>query len=221
MTAFALTTCARCGAVLSAWESSGCSCNGPRFRTNREVLYAVACSVSEPLHARDFVRIAERDHRVHLGTATAVATLAPDPRFCWAGRGLYGLLRHGPLPGPRNLEQATRVLLVAAGHELSIDVVDFCLKRFGYRYNVASLRNAVAQSLNISWNWLGQWDHARGEQAERELRGEVPIVPQRQLAAWIQLRDRTAVQVAAAIEDRATRLRALGDPARFGMNWEG
>jgi hypothetical protein len=198
-----------------------CACNGPRWRTNREILYAIACAAYEPLHARDFVRAAERDFGAHMSTPTANAVLSPDPRFCWAGKGVYGLYRHGPLPGPRTLEQAARIVLVAAGWPLNYEVVDFCLKRLGYRYNVASLRNGVSKSYRISWDWYGSWDHSRGEDAERTLRHEIPVVPARQLAAWTCLRDNTAAQVQAAISERAARLKALADPNRFGMNWEG
>lgn len=214
-------TCTRCGAVLAAWERNKCACDGPATRTNRAILYAVACTASEPLHARDFVRAAERDFGVHMNVPTANAVLAPDPRFCWAGKGVYGLYRHGPLPGPRRLEQAARLVLVAAGQPLNLEVVDFCLKRLGYRYNIASLRNGVSKSWDISWDWYGTWDHSRGEAAERTLRQEIPVVPPNQRAAWNSLRDTTAAQIQTAISERAARLEALADPNRFGMNWEG
>lgn len=220
MSAGELKTCARCGAVLAAWEHAGCACTGPKWRVNREVLYAIACNAKETLHARDFVRNAQRDHATSLDSATAVATLAGDPRFCWAGKGLYGLYRHGPLPGPRNLEQAARIVLVTSGAPLTQEAVDFCLKQFGYRYNLASLRNAVARSSHISWDRYGIWDHSRTEAAELELRSQVPIVPQRQRAAWINLRQATANQVHTAIVDRNARLVSLTNPMRFGMNWE-
>ncbi|MGI8778085.1 MAG: hypothetical protein ACR2LJ_12075 [Acidimicrobiales bacterium] len=52
----------------------------------------------------------------------------------------------------------TRLVLVSAGHPLAPTLVDFCLKRFGYRYNVASLRNAVGRTMEIS-RAGGFWDH--------------------------------------------------------------
>lgn len=214
-------TCDHCSSVLADWEGNRCACGGPFARTNREILYAVACAASEPLHARDFVRAAERDFGAHMNVPTANAVLAPDQRFCWAGKGVYGLYRHGPLPGPRTLEQAARLILVAAGEPLNLEVVDFCLKRLGYRYNVASLRNGVSKSYWISWDWYGTWDHARGDAAERTLRQEIPVVPPKRRAAWNRLRDRTAIQIQSAVSERAARLQALADPNRFGMNWEG
>jgi hypothetical protein len=207
--------------MLSDWERNLCACKGPHARTLREVLYAVACAADEPLHVRDFIRAAERDFGAHMSAPTANAVLSPDQRFCWAGKGLYGLYRHGPLPGPRTLEQATRVVLVAAGEPLNNEVVDFCLKQLGYRYNVASLRNGVSKSYRISWDWYGTWDHSRGEAAERTLCQEIPVVRPTNLQAWNALRDQTGVQVRAAVAERTARLAALADPNRFGMNWEG
>jgi hypothetical protein len=151
----------------------------------------------------------------------ALAALSPDRRFCWAGKGLYGLYRHGPLPGPRNLEEVARVVLVAAGEALNYEVVDFCLKQLGYRYSIASLRNSVSRSATISWDWYGTWNHPRGADAEFTLRVQIPVVPLLQEAAWEWIRKRTAQQIAGSIAQRAERLRALADPNRFGMNWEG
>lgn len=213
-------SCSSCRAVLSAWEYPGCSCRGPRCRTNQEVLYAIACEADAPLRTADFVRIAARDHGVHMGTGTATAVLAPDPRFCWAGRGLYGLYRHGPLPGPRNLEHAARVVLVAAGRPLDAEVVDYCLKQLGYRFSSGSLRNAVGRSASISWSWMGHWDHPRGDSAQLSLREDIPVVPPRRRAAWIELRDEVATQIKALIRQRDMRLRALADVSRFGIDWE-
>lgn len=212
--------CSKCQAVLSEWEHPGCSCVGPRRRTNSEVLYAIACSTDAPLRTLDFVRIAEQDHDTHMSPGTATAVMAPDPRFCWAGRGLYGLYRHGPLPGPRNLEEAARVVLVAAGRPLDAEVVEYCLKQLGYRFSSGSLRNAVGRSPAISWGWLGDWDHPRSEAAQLALRKEIPVVPPRRRAAWDNLRSHIAKQVNQSIRYREKRLRALADPRRFGVDWE-
>lgn len=211
--------CPNCGAVLSQWEKR-CACDGPWASTIREVLYAVACAAEGPIHVRDFVRNARRDFGLYLTNPTANATLGPDRRFCWAGKGLYGLFRHGPLPGPRNLEEAARVLLVAAGEPLSGKVVHYCLKRMGYHYNEASLQNAVARSNSISRDWYGVWSHPQGEAAERDLRSQVPVVPPRARAAWTSLRDDIGRRVHEAAADRAARLRAAADTSRFGLNWE-
>ena len=211
--------CPKCRAPLAAWEGGRCACDGPRSLTNRDVLYAVACSAPSPLHGRDFVRLAAVDHGQRLDAATAFATLAPDPRFCWGGKGVYGLYRHGLPPGPRNLEEAARVILVAADEPLYPEVVDYCLKQLGYRYIFASLVNAVLRSARIERNGWGFWDHPRGETAERLLRSEIPLVPPRQRGEWIALRDAIGRRVKRAIANRAERIHAAGDLTRFGIDW--
>jgi hypothetical protein len=180
----------------------------------------VACMSTEAIHARDFVRNAERDHQTHFTQGTAVATLTTDPRFCWGGKGIYGLYRHGLMPGPRNLEQAARIVLVSADHPLSFEVLAYCLKRMGYRFNVASLRNAIGRSPHFTQDRYGALSHRQGEEAERDLRSEIRIVPTRQRAAWQDLRDEIAERIRAAMVERDVRLRGLADPDRFGLNWE-
>jgi hypothetical protein len=177
---------------------------------NAEIIYAIACSVPAAVHVRDFVRLVDRDYGRHLSEPTANAVLSPDRRFCWAGKGMYALYRHGPLPGPRNLEEASRLILVAADVPLTIDALDYCLKRLGYRYNVASLKNAISRSARITWQRDGRWAHIRGVAAERELRREIPVVPERQQTTWIAMRDLLAHQVREALAQRAER---LSDPA--------
>ena len=218
MTGTDLDRCTACGAVLGPWEKGRCACTGPRSGTIREVLYSIACTARQPLHARDFVRNAERDHGLHFNMGTALVALSQDFRFCWAGRGLYGLYRHGPLPGPRNLREATRIVLLAAGTPLSHEAVDFCLKRLGYRYSLASLRQAVAKTAHIRWEY-GQWDHSRGEAAELELRNQIPIVPPRQPRPWNALHAEIKASVTASIADLAARQGALADLSRFGLDW--
>lgn len=214
-----LGVCRLCGSPLAPWEKGRCGCGGPRRTGNAEIMYAIACSVRAPVHVLDFVRLAERDYGRKLGRSTANAVLSPDRRFCWAGSGLYALYRHGPLPGPRNLEEASRLVLIAAGRPLTIDAMDYCLKQLGYRYNVGSLRNAISRSSVIHWQQDGQWAHARGDDVERELRRQIPVVPDRQQDAWTVMRDALARRIRELIAQRTERLRDLGNLNRFGLDW--
>jgi hypothetical protein len=183
------------------------------------VLYAVAASVSGPLRVQDFVRLSDSQFGHWITRASANATLA-DPRFCWAGQGTYGLYRHGPLPGPRSLEPAARIVLTAAGGPMTMEAIDYCLKAIGYRYNSASLRNAINRSYSIKYRLAdGLFDHPRGEAAELQLRGETRVVPPRHRSAWEALRDRLARRIENAMANRAARLRDLESPNRFGLNW--
>ncbi|MDQ0762780.1 hypothetical protein QF027_005415 [Streptomyces canus] len=220
MTADACDACPLCGAALSSWESRRCGCGGPRWESHAEVMYAIACSVRSPLHVRDFVRLAHSDYGHKIGVPSANAVLSPDRRFCWAGQGTYSLYRHGPLPGPRNLEGASRLVLLAANEPMTADALDYCLKQLGYRYNVASLKNAIRSSKWITWQQDGRWAHSLGEAAEAELRREVPVVPDSRHAAWAAMRDVLTRDVRGFITQRAERLRNLGSPHRFGLNWD-
>lgn len=213
--------CPHCKAPLSFWEPvDRCGCRGPLRGSHPEVLYAVAASVPGPLHVRDYVRLADAmfDHPV--SQASANATLSADPRFCWAGQGIYALYRHGPLPGPRSLEPAARLILCSAPTALTLDAIDFCLKSLHYRYNPASLSNAVGRSGNIRWQADGRFDHLRGEAAQRNLRADIGMVPPRRRADWEALHDRLRRQVSRSLRDRSRRLRDLDDPTRFGLVWE-
>lgn len=212
--------CTRCLSRLSDWERKGCACSGPRSKTNSETLYCVACDATGPLHVRDYIRIAARDFNVHMNPPTARMTLSMDRRFCWAGRGTYGLLRHGLVPGIRNLNDAARVMLFIAGRPLPSEVVHHCLQQFGYRYAPGSLRNAVARGGNINLLSDGMWDHLRSKGADRALRAEIGVVRPRNLRAWKRLRAEVLQRIDQAIMNREEKIRIIISPSAFGMNWE-
>ena len=211
--------CEDCQAPLSAWERRGrCGCRGPRSPSHVEVLYAVAATSPGPLRVRDFVRLAEAQFGHRLSLASANVTLM-DRRFCWAGQSTYGLYRHGPLPGPRSLEPAARLVLTVAAAPMTLDAMDYCLKQLGYRYSYGSLKNAVNRSASIRARIDGLHEHPQGEAAERQLRQEVLVVPPRERAAWIQLRSRLAVRLEAALTRRAALVARSLDVDRFGLDW--
>ncbi|MFD0267711.1 hypothetical protein ACFVGY_14100 [Streptomyces sp. NPDC127106] len=211
--------CPLCGARLSPCESNRCGCRGPRWPSRPEIMYAIACSVRSPLHVRDFARLAQRDYGCGIAVPSANAVLSPDPRFCWAGQGTYGLYRHGPLPGPRNLEGVSRMVLVAAGEPMTVDALDYSLKQLGYRYNVASLKNAIRSSRRIGCGPDGRWAHVPGGAAGAEQRRDVPVVPAGRPEAWTGLRDALAEDVRRFMVQREAKLRSLGVPHRFGLDW--
>jgi hypothetical protein len=217
----ALPSCPACNSILAPWEKGRCSCKDGRWNSSKEVLYAVACTTKQPLYTRDFVRLADAEHGQVIQQSTAAVSLSSDPRFCWAGQGLYGLYRHGPLPGARNLEQASRLVLVTAGIPLTVIALDFILKRIGYRFNPASLYNALNRSRRITWRREdGQWEHPKGEAAELALRKSIPVVPSRQREQWHFLRDRLQAQIASALADRQKLLQDLSDLTRYGIDWD-
>lgn len=211
--------CKRCKALLSPWEQpERCACSGPLRRSHPEVLYAVASGIQGPLRVSDYVRLADSQFGYEIGRGSANATLSADRRFCWAGQGIYGLYRHGPLPGPRSLEHATRII-VAVNGAMTIDAINYCLKGIGYRYNPASLRNAINRSTAITIRNDGLCHHPRGEAAELQLRTDLVIVPPRRRTEWNTIRDHLKDRITSLMTERTDRLRDLADPTRFGLNW--
>lgn len=216
-----LTRCGRCRSLLGPWERfhGGCACRGPASQINRDTLYAVACTAETPLPVHDLLRLAEQDYGVVMNQSTGYAVLAPDPRFCWAGPGTYGLYRHGILPGPRNLEETARLVLTAAG-DLHMDAVDFILKQLGYRFSFGSLRNAVGRSDSILWHghW---WSHPTGDRAMQQLRRDIPVVPPRQKAEFEEIVRRLERQARKHLATRESRLSSIAstDSALLSVDW--
>lgn len=217
----ALTSCPACGATLGPWEHRRCGCATTRGVSTREVLYAAACTTSQPLRIGDFTRLAEAQFASPVQRGTAAVALSSDNRFCWAGQGLYGLYRHGPIPGARNLEQASRVVLVAARAPLTGAAIDFVLKQLGYRFHPGSLTNALNRSRHIRWRRAdGHWQHPVGEDAERTLCRTIPVVPDRHPDLWEIVRDRLHAQVHGALQSRQGVIRGGSAPDRYGINWD-
>ena len=208
-----LRHCGKCRSLLGPWEvhRGGCACRGPASQTHRDTLYAVACTVEKPLPVHDLLRLAYQDHGAVMNKTTALATLAPDPRFCWSGPGTYGLYRHGILPGPRNLEEVARLVLTAAG-DLDMDAVDFVLKQLGYRFAVGSLRNAIGRSQVITWRGYW-WSHPQGDQARQLVRQDIAVVPERQRAEFDEIIVRLERQVEKHLATRESRLSSISNIA--------
>jgi len=47
----------------------------------------------------DIKRSIRRDLGIDVSQETLQVSISGDRRFCWAGKGLYGLYRHGLIPG--------------------------------------------------------------------------------------------------------------------------
>jgi hypothetical protein len=133
--------------------------------------------------------------------------LATDRRFCWAGRGIYGLFRHGFLPSVRDLARVGGTYLHAAGRPLTVTELDFILKFVGYRYQELSLRNAL-------WRGAGLGIY-RSESAESWSAARDSKSGQREVARAMGMRrgpifreivERTTAQVEEALCERERRL---------------
>jgi hypothetical protein len=127
----------------------------------------------------------------------------------------------GSLPGARNLEQASRLLLVATGTALTTAAIDFVLQKIGYRFHHASLSNALSRSAHIKWRRAdGHWEHPTGDAAELALRKALKVVPPRHREQWCTIRDRLHEQVNATLEARQKVLHNMSDLRRYGIDWD-
>jgi hypothetical protein len=149
--------CIRCEAVLSPWEGSIClTCKdrivAPRNLASADAAVRVLEREERPIRVYDIARAIYRD----LGRRTPVSTLqlvlSRDLRFCWAGKGLYGLYRHRLFPGPRNLAGLAQFLLFASGSAIHPEQLAFVMKFLGYRFQDQSLRTALMRESAVEWD---------------------------------------------------------------------
>ena len=163
--------CPRCGANVSDWEvrsadqlgASICWCTGlppgvPDTLAN--VAYAELCQtdLKQPVKAHDVARFVSSKRLASSNSINVL--LSQDRRFCWAGSGLYGLTRHGLIPGARSLAEAAYAILLAAPRELYVEEVDFALEQFNYRFNSESLVHHLRGYTSNRWNLVFQIDKA-------------------------------------------------------------
>jgi hypothetical protein len=142
--------------------------------------------------------------------------LSQDRRFCWGGRALYGLARHGLIPGARSLAEAAYAILLAAPRELHLEEVDFVLKQLNYRFNSDTLVHLLRGYTRNRWSlvfhinhWNRVWVNA-GRDTRHEYNAKVRVCPaQVAFDGWIK--DDLAPKVERALDDRTRRLAALKD----------
>lgn len=155
-----IRACKVCGAELGPWEAPSClSCQHnipPIWRmTNSDAGVRVLEREDGPLSVYDIQRGIRREFGKELLRESLAVSLSVDPRFCWAGKGLYGLYRHKLVPGPRNLVGIAKFFLYAYGDEMAIQQLSFVMKYVGYRYQDQSLVNALTYEPAVYW--IGRW----------------------------------------------------------------
>src|SRR3954462_10649270 len=95
--------CRGCGAVLGPQESARCvTCRKHSPTDNFDIVVAVLEQSDAPLAPWDI----ERHARAEFARNVWLDGLGWDPRLCYAGRSVWGLYRHGLLPGVRTLSKA-------------------------------------------------------------------------------------------------------------------
>jgi len=170
-----IARCPRCGLELGPWEDLAClSCARPDHANFDATIADLAVYVLEnerkPLTAYDITRVILRDFGRDVNEQSVSVSLSADRRFCWGGKGIYGLFRHGLFPGPRNLAELSELVLYAYGQPLGVEVLAFALKDVGYRYQTQSLRSAIINNSRIAWSQEDQCFVLPTESARRRLR---------------------------------------------------
>jgi hypothetical protein len=146
--------CKECSVELSPWEGARCVTHGlePRDYAALSVADIAVASLEREgrtLTGYDIARVAERDHARELYLPSLFVTISNDWRFCWAGKGLYGLFRHRLVPGPRNLQGVGSLFVFAAGAPLTLEQLAFTMRWCGYRFADFSLLTALRNSAPI------------------------------------------------------------------------
>jgi hypothetical protein len=148
-----ISRCPWCGLELGPWEDLAClSCAQPNQANIADLSVYVLERERKPLTAYDIARMILRDFGRDVNQRSVSVSLSADRRFCWGGKGIYGLFRHGLLPGPRNLAELSELVLYAYRQPLRVEVLAFALKDIGYRYQTQSLRNAIIKNSRIAWS---------------------------------------------------------------------
>ena len=155
-----------------------------------------------PISLYDIRRTFQREFGWAPGEISLNATVAQDQRCCWAGRGIYGLWRHGLIPGPRRLLDVARTVLYASGSPLSQDELTFTLRHLGYRFHPASLHQMLAREPAIIEPRWHCYEVDKGETPGRGLGLGLTS------AAFEAVTQCTLLRTRAALKERDRRLEA-------------
>ena len=149
--------CPYCVADLGPWEGDTCfTCSEiePGKLSDPDAAVALLESEDGPIGTYDLWRGIRRDFgRNHL--PRGMAFVYSDLRMCWAGKGIYGLYRHGLLPGARRLADVGQFLLLASHKSLSTPNLAFVMRSLGYRFQARSLDTALWNAPFTQWDGAG------------------------------------------------------------------
>jgi hypothetical protein len=203
--------CPSCGVELGPWEDHRCiKCGGGYSYWTIGDRAVRLLEESDQALAHWDVRRLLRAQGHPIWQPTVTATLGTDRRFCWAGRGIYGLYRHGFLPGVRDLARVGGIYLHAADRRLTLAELDFVLKFVGYRYQEVSLRNALRREAGLGLykqEWFDTWAGIRAsDRQRREAARAIGLLGRPAIVESII--DRAARQVDDALDERERRLTA-------------
>jgi hypothetical protein len=223
-----MINCERCAAIISAWELRQadqlgvppCWCDGVPSgvsKTLANVSYAELChiGITQPVKTHDVVRFVAPHYRGN-PRYSMNAALSQGKRFCWGGQALYGLARHGLVPGVRSLADAAFAVLLAAPRRLHVEEVDFVLDQLNYRFNPDSLLHHLRGYTSNRWGLRFQIDYwnrvwvNNGRNARHEYNAMIRVCPTHtSFDQWIE--EHLATRVQQALDDRINRLADIDD----------
>jgi hypothetical protein len=160
-----MRSCENCGAALGPGERyrSCLTCRFGSFGTLADCAVAILEKEETALPTWDITRQVNHDHYRYRASADANTLghrLRWDARICWGGRAVYGLYRHGLLPGAQDLGTAAAIYLFVSNTSLHYEKLWFATKNSGYSASPVSLyyglRRAEAQHL-VERSRDGDW----------------------------------------------------------------
>ena len=166
-------TCNSCGASMSPWEAENClicKLKDPQWLSNADAAVFVLEKEQHPVTTYDVVRGIQREFGWKIPKAYLAVALSTDCRCCWAGRSMYGLYRHGLFPGPRTLSDVARLFLYSHVGPMRTELVAFAMQYAGYRFQQASLNNALRYDPNVFGDGWHGWVVKPRKEARAQLR---------------------------------------------------
>lgn len=152
-----------CGAELGPWEGGQCLHHHPgSYWSIADQAMMVLEQEAGPLYLHDIQRGIARETGDEPYWPSVSAVVGTDRRFCWSGKGLYGLFRHGRIPGVRTLAEVASFLLVAADQPLSPEELGFLLSWSGYRFQQTSLDGALGRDGRFVVGWKPETSLSKG-----------------------------------------------------------
>lgn len=161
-----------------------------------------------PLYRWDIRREVRLQHSLIMHETSLGRSLASDWRACWAGPGLYGLYRHGLLPGVRDIGTAAGILIHVSDRPLNVDEVRFILRHVGYRVTASSIPRALYRAegsglYRANWGtYVGRPNSEIQQRAAARAMGFGRRGP-----VFEEIAARAARQVADALRERRRRLK--------------
>ena len=226
--------CPDCGSELGPWEARTCLSHRPGRPagdgtghldglTIADLAVMVLEREQSPVSTYDVQRSIGRALGRPVLPQSVTAVMGADHRFCWSGKGIYGLFRHDRIPRVRTLSGVSRVILAVHAEPLRLSELSFVLKWAGYRFQDVSLEAALLRdsaTLGFTFAWV---DGDEGPEyavqmfAAREWRRslEFELRPLDRVSTWPtdDLLDRWQRRVGEGIAERARRLRRAGAKA--------